>query len=283
MTADQIHSEGGAMNGSERVHEGKVVLVTGGSQGIGQGVALTMARRGAAVIVHGLTEDYVEQTVALIRDAGGKATGSFGPIEQEQTSADAVARAIDGYGRLDHLVTAAGIQRYGDAVETPISTWDEVFSVNVRGVFLVARAALPHIRPRRGTVTVISSVQATATQSNVVAYTASKGALNALCRAMAVDEAEHGVRVNSIAPGSVDTPMLRTSAAEWSDGTEEGVERTIANWGTAHALGRVAEPREIGEAASFLASDAASFITGSELRVDGGLLARIAAPLPAKD
>ena len=132
-------------------------------------------------------------------------------------------------------------------------------------------------------MTIISSVQATATQNNVVAYTASKGALNALCRAMAVDEAAYGVRVNSIAPGSVDTPMLRTSAAEWSDGTPEGVEKTIANWGTMHALGRVAQPDEIGEAASFLASDAASFITGAELRVDGGLLARIAAPLPAKD
>ena len=271
------------MDGSEQVHEGKVALVTGGSQGIGRGVALTMARRGASVVVHGLTEDYVDETVALIRDAGGSATGSFGPIDQEQTSADAVAHAIETFGRLDHLVTAAGIQRYGDAVDTPIETWDEVFGVNVRGVFLAARAALPHIRVRQGTVTLVSSVQATATQTNVVAYTASKGALSALCRAMAVDEAAHGVRVNSIAPGSVDTPMLRTSAAEWSDGTPEGVEKTIANWGTMHALGRVAQPHEIGEAASFLASDAASFITGAELRVDGGLLARIAAALPAKD
>ena len=281
--AGKAHTEGTAMDGSERVHEGRVALVTGGSQGIGRGIALTLARRGAAVVVHGLTEDYVDETVALIRDVGGSATGTFGPIDQEQTSRDAVAQAIDTYGRLDHLVTAAGIQRYGDAVDTSIETWDEVFGVNVRGVFLAARAALPHIRAQHGTVTLISSVQATATQNNVVAYTASKGALNALCRAMAVDEAAHGVRVNSIAPGSVDTPMLRTSAAEWSDGTPEGVEKTIANWGTMHALGRVAQPDEIGEAASFLASDAASFITGSELRVDGGLLARIAAALPAKD
>lgn len=281
--AEQGRTEGEAMVGSERVHEGSVVLVTGGSQGIGRGVALTMARRGAAVVVHGLTHDYVDEAVALIRDAGGEATGAFGPIDQEKTSTDAVARAIDAYGRLDHLVTAAGIQRYGDAVDTPVATWDEVFSVNVRGVFLAARAALPHIRTRSGTVTMISSVQATATQSNVVAYTASKGALNALCRAMAVDEAAHGVRVNSIAPGSVDTPMLRASAAEWSDGTEEDVERIIGDWGTSHALGRVAQPHEIGEAASFLASDAASFITGSELRVDGGLLARLAAPLRTED
>ncbi len=263
------------------VHAGKVALVTGGSQGIGRGVALTLARRGASVVVHGLTQDYVDETVALIRDEGGEALGAFGPIEDEQTSIDAVARAIGEYGQLDHLVTAAGIQRYGDAVDTSIETWDEVFDVNVRGVFLAARAALPAIRARKGSVTLISSVQATATQNNVVAYTASKGALNALCRAMAVDEALHGVRVNSVAPGSVDTPMLRSAATTWSDGTPEGVEQTIANWGTMHALGRVARPDEIGEAVSFLASDAASFVTGAELRVDGGLLARIAAALPS--
>lgn len=281
MTATPDDAEGTLMDSAERVHDGKVALVTGGSQGIGRGVALTMARRGAAVVVHGLTEDFVDETVAMVRDAGGSAVGSFGPIEVERTCTDAVSLAIETYGRLDHLVTAAGIQRYGDAVDTSIATWDEVFDVNVRGVFLAARAALPHIREARGTVTVVSSVQATATQTGVVAYTASKGALNALCRAMAVDEAAHGVRVNAIAPGSVDTPMLRASAAQWSDGTAEGVERTIAEWGTMHALGRVARPEEIGEAASFLASDAAGFITGSELRVDGGLLARLAATLPA--
>lgn len=264
-------------------HHGKVVLVTGGSQGIGRGIALAFARQGAAVVVHGLTQDYVDETVALVHDAGGDAVGTVGPIQEAQTSIAAVARAIETYGRLDHLATAAGIQRYGDAVETSIETWNEVFDVNVRGVFLAARAALPHIRAQKGTVTLVSSVQATATQSNVVAYTASKGALNAMCRALAVDEAVHGVRVNSIAPGSVDTPMLRASAAAWSDGTSEGVERTIANWGTMHALGRVAQPEEIGEVVSFLASDAASFVTGAELRVDGGLLARVAAALPSRD
>lgn len=271
------------MGDTGRVHEGRVALVTGGSQGIGRGIALTLARRGAAVVVHGLTPDFVDETVALITDAGGRAVGTFGPIDQERTSSDAVAVAVDAFGRLDHLVTAAGIQRYGDTVETSPETWDEVFGVNVRGVYLAAHAALPVIRRQGGSVTLISSVQGTATQNKVAAYTASKGALNALCRAMAVDEAEFGVRVNSVAPGSVDTPMLRAAAALWSEGTPEAVESTIATWGTMHALGRVAQPSEIGEAVSFLASDAASFVTGAELRVDGGLLARIAAALPAKN
>ncbi|KRC59252.1 hypothetical protein ASE14_15940 [Agromyces sp. Root81] len=271
-----------ATNQTSNPHDGRVVLVTGGSQGIGRGIAETFAREGASVVVHGLTADYVDETVELIRAAGGTAVGTFGPIDEEQTSATAVALALETFGRLDHLVTAAGIQRYGDIVSTSVATWDEVFAVNVRGVFLAAHATLPEIRRNAGTVTIISSVQATATQASVAAYTASKGALNALCRAMAVDEAEYGVRVNSIAPGSVDTPMLRHSAAMWSDGTPAGVEQTIADWGTSHALGRVAQPSEIGTAASFLASDAASFVTGAELRVDGGLLARIATTLPTK-
>jgi NAD(P)-dependent dehydrogenase (short-subunit alcohol dehydrogenase family) len=259
------------------------VVVTGGSQGIGRGIAETFAAGGASVVVHGLTEDFVTETVDAIRRGGGTAIGTWGPIDDPQTAIDAVDAAIRTFGRLDHLVTAAGIQRYGDAVSTSPETWDEVFGVNVRGVFLAARAALPYIRERRGSVTIVSSVQATATQQSVVAYTASKGALNAMTRAMAVDEAAFGVRVNSIAPGSVDTPMLRHSAAIFSDGTPEGIESTIATWGSAHALGRVARPGEIGEVASFLASDRASFVTGAELRVDGGLLARIAAALPARD
>lgn len=264
-------------------HEGKVALVTGGSQGIGRGAAHALASQGAAVVVHGLTQDFAEQTAAEITAAGGRAIAVWGPIDEEQTSVDAVRAAIGAFGRLDHLVTAAGIQRYGDAVSTPITTWHEVFAVNVTGVFLAAHAALPHVREHSGSVTLISSVQGVATQSQVVAYTASKGALNALARAMAVDEAEYGVRVNAVLPGSVDTPMLREAAALWSDGTAEAAEATISDWGRMHALGRVAKPEEIGAVVAFLASDAASFVTGAEIRVDGGLLARVAAALPEKN
>ncbi|GAA1963898.1 SDR family NAD(P)-dependent oxidoreductase [Microbacterium deminutum] len=271
------------MTDPSRPLDGTVALITGGSQGIGRGIAEVFAAHGAAVVVHGLTEDYVDEAVGLIRAAGGAAIGVHGPIQDEQTSIDAVDAALAAFGRLDHLVTAAGIQRYGDAVSTPVETWDEVFGVNVRGVYLAAHAALPTIRKQGGSVTLISSVQGVATQNQVAAYTASKGALNAFARAMAVDEAEYGVRVNAVLPGSVDTPMLRGAAALWSDGTPEGIEATIAKWGTMHALGRVAQPSEIGAVAAFLASGAASFVTGAELRVDGGLLARIAAALPARN
>jgi NAD(P)-dependent dehydrogenase (short-subunit alcohol dehydrogenase family) len=265
-------------------HDGRVALVTGGSQGIGRGVALELARQGSAVVVHGQTEGPTRETVREIEKAGGRAIAVCGPIDARETSFLAVDAAIAEFGRLDTLVTSAGIQRYGDAVSTSESTWDEVFDVNVKGAFLAAQCALPYLRSSgAGSVVIVASVQATATQNQVAAYTASKGALLALARSMAVDEAQYGVRVNSVSPGSVDTPMLRTSAAMFTDGSDEGVERVLAEWGTAHPLGRVATAGEVGEVVSFLTSPRAGFVTGADIRVDGGLLARLAAPIPADE
>lgn len=265
-------------------HEGRVALVTGGSQGIGRGVALELARQGSAVVVHGETEGPAWETVREIEEGGGRATALCGRIDERETSSLAVDAALAAFGRLDTLVTSAGIQRYGDVPSTSEATWDEVFDVNVKGVFLAAQCALPHLRRSgAGSVAIVASVQATATQNGVAAYTASKGALLALARSMAVDEARYGVRVNSVSPGSVDTPMLRTSAALFGDGSQQGVERVLAEWGTAHPLGRVATASEVGQVVSFLTSPRAGFVTGDDIRVDGGLLARLAAPIPAGD
>lgn len=265
-------------------HDGRVALVTGGSQGIGRGAAIVLADQGAAVVVHGYTLDLAEEAVAEIERAGGTACATSGPIDMPGTSEAAVELALQRYGRLDTLVTSAGIQRYGDVGATTESLWDEVFDVNVKGVFLAAHHAIPELRRSpSGSIVVVASTQATATQNQVVAYTASKGALHAMTRAMAVDEAAHGVRVNSVSPGSVDTPMLRHSAALFSDGTDAGTEAVLANWGTAHPLGRIARASEVGQAIAFLAGPQASFITGADVRVDGGLLSRIAAPLPETD
>lgn len=264
-------------------HDGRVALVTGGSTGIGAGAALALAAQGSAVAVHGYDVAESEDLAARIRSEGGRAIGLGGPIQDPATSVAAVEATVDAFGRLDSLVTSAGIQRYGDAVETTPELWDEVFDVNAKGVFLAARAALPHLRQSpAGAVAIVASVQAAASQSKVVAYTASKGALVSLARAMALDEAAYGVRVNSVSPGSVDTPMLRQSAALWSDGTPEGAEQNITDWGHMHPLGRVATIDEVGNAIAFLCGPSASFITGADLRVDGGLLARVAAVLPDK-
>jgi NAD(P)-dependent dehydrogenase (short-subunit alcohol dehydrogenase family) len=260
---------------------GTVVLVTGGSQGIGRAVAELFASEGASVGVWGLEADAVAATVRAIRGTGGDALEIVADVTDERAVGSAVAATVDRYGRLDTLVTSAGVQRYGNVVDTDVATWDEVFAVNVRGAFLAARAALPHLRQSgRGSIVVISSVQAHGTQTEVPAYAASKGALDALVRAMALDEARRGVRVNAVCPGSVDTPMLRASARRFSDGSPEAEDEVIAGWGRMHPMGRVAAPREVAEVVLFLASDRASFITGEDIRVDGGLLASLPVTLP---
>ena len=262
---------------------GLVALVTGGSSGIGEGAALALAAQGASLAVHGLDKAGAESVAARVRASGGRAIAVGGAIEDPATSQAAVAATVAEFGRLDVLVTSAGIQRYGDTVSTTEAEWDEVLDVNAKGVYLVAHQSLPYIRKSpAGSVVIVASVQGSAAQANVVAYAASKGALLAMARAMAIDEAAYGIRVNAVSPGSVDTPMLREAAARWSDGSPEGVERTIANWGTAHALGRVATIAEIGEVIAFVAGTRASFVTGADIRADGGLLARIAAALPEK-
>lgn len=239
-----------------------------------------MARRGASVVVHGLALDEAESVAREIRLSGGTAVATAGAIDQADTSERAVQRAVEEFGGLDTLVTSAGVQRYGDVVETTRATWDEVFAINVTGVFLAAHYALPLLRrSSTGSVVIVASVQATANQQSVAAYAASKGALLALARTMAVDEGPRGVRVNSVSPGSVDTPMLRASAALVGGAEPAEIEQRLQGWGTAHPLGRVATIQEVGSVVSFLASSRASFMNGDDVRVDGGLLARLAAPL----
>ena len=260
---------------------GRVALVTGGSSGIGRGAANELARQGASVVVHGLSIDEANLVVQEIRIAGGTAVAAAGPIDDPETAQAAVALALTQYGQLDVLVTSAGIQRYGPALDTPIEVWDEVFNVNVKGVFLACKAALPEIRKSQaGAIAIIASVQASATQANVAAYTSSKGALLSLARAMAVDEGPHGVRVNSISPGTIDTPMLRNTARLLSDGSPAGMQALVDDWGSAHALQRTGTIQELGAVISFVTSPRASFMTGDDIRVDGGLLARLAATAP---
>ena len=264
--------------------QGRVALVTGGSSGIGRGAANELAKQGAAVVVHGLTLDEANLVVQEIRIAGGKAIATAGPIDDPETAIAAVALALAEYGQLNILVTSAGIQRYGTAVDTPIEVWDEVFNVNVKGVFLSCKAALPEIRKSMmGAIAIIASVQASATQANVAAYSSSKGALLSLARAIAVDEGPRGVRVNSISPGTIDTPMLRNTARMLSDGSPSGMQALVDDWGSAHALERTGTIQELGSVISFVTSPRASFMTGDDIRVDGGLLARLAAGAPKGD
>jgi NAD(P)-dependent dehydrogenase (short-subunit alcohol dehydrogenase family) len=262
-------------------HARSVALVTGGSSGIGQAVAELLAAEGASVAVCSVDAEQARAVADAMTARGLTALPAPADVRDPDSVAAAVQIAVDAFGSLDTLVTCAGIQAYGTAANTDEQTWDEVFAVNVKGVFLAARAALPHLRrSTRGTIVIVSSVQALATQTGVAAYAASKGALNALTRSMAIDEAVHGVRVNAVCPGSVDTPMLRRSAALFSDGSTEGMVRTMDGWGRSHPLRRVAQASEVAEVVSFLASPRSSFVTGEDVRVDGGLLAGLAVSLP---
>jgi NAD(P)-dependent dehydrogenase (short-subunit alcohol dehydrogenase family) len=239
--------------------QGKTALVVGGTLGIGRAAAERLASEGATVITGG-RED--EATLP-------------GDVRDEAYATALVERC----GALDVLIYTAGVQRYGTVETTEPETWDEVFGVNVRGAYLAARAAVPALRAHGGgAIVLVSSVQATASQTGVAAYTASKGALSALARAMALDHVADGIRVNSVAPGSVDTPMLRSAADRFRG--EHTTDEVVASWGRMHPLGRVSRPEEVAAAIAYLASDDASAVTGAELRVDGGLLAGLPVELP---
>jgi NAD(P)-dependent dehydrogenase (short-subunit alcohol dehydrogenase family) len=258
---------------------GTVSVVIGGSAGIGLAAAWTLARHGSAVELAAIDPPGVDRAAGELRAAGHEARGTVLDVADPGQIASFMAGVAARHGRLSVLVNSAGIQRYGTAETTPLSVWDEVLDVNVRGMFLAAGQAVPLMRRSGGGAIVnVASAQATATQRNVVAYTASKGAIVAMTRAMAVDHAPDGIRVNSVSPGSVDTPMLRAAARDVSAGDPDAV---IAQWGSLHPLGRVGAPAEIADVILFLASPLSSFVTGADLRADGGVLAGVALPAPA--
>ena len=276
MTAGPVR--GGAPLGSTLM-AGTVSVVIGASAGIGLAAAWTLARHGSAVELAAIDPPGVDRAAAQMQAAGHEARGTVLDVADPGQIASFMAGVAARHGRLSVLVNSAGIQRYGTAETTPVSVWDEVLDVNVRSMFLAAGQAVPLMRRSGGGAIVnVASAQATATQRNVVAYTASKGAIVAMTRAMAVDHAPDGIRVNSVSPGSVDTPMLRAAARDVS---AEDPDSVIAQWGSLHPLGRVGAPAEIADVILFLASPLSSFVTGADLRADGGVLAGVALPAPA--
>jgi NAD(P)-dependent dehydrogenase (short-subunit alcohol dehydrogenase family) len=258
---------------------GKVAIVSGGARGIGLAAARKLAGEGASVVICSDREEQVEETVAALREEGLEVRGVRADVTSSADMKKLMDLASESYGGLDVLVNSAGVQRYGTVVETEEEVWDEVLDVNLKGIYLASRYAIPEMRKRGGGAIVnLSSVQAFASQTGVAAYTASKGGINALTRAMALDHAGENIRVNAVCPASVDTPMLRWSADLFKG--DKSVEETLEDWGRMHPLGRVASPEEVAEVIAFLASARASFITGGDYKVDGGMLAALGVRLP---
>ena len=245
---------------------GKVAIVTGGAKGIGAATVECLLREGAKV----LAADVIFAGV-ISGDVAAAPECIACDISRADDCERAVRAAVELYGGLDILVNNAGIQSYGDALTTTEEVWDRTMNVNLKGQWLMSRAAIPAMLKRAGGAIVnVSSVQGLATQRNVLSYATSKHAMIGLTRTMALDFASRGIRVNCVCPGTVDTPMVQASIA--SDKDPEKLRGILDRM---HPLGHIAKPVEIAEVIAFLVSDRASFVTGTIMTVDGGLLVPI--------
>jgi NAD(P)-dependent dehydrogenase (short-subunit alcohol dehydrogenase family) len=245
----------------------KTVLVTGAAMGIGRAVAETLAAEGNKLVLFDRDGAALEKTA---KEIGGDIATHVGSVAVLADCEAAVALAAKKFGGLDGVSHNAGIQTYGDAVTTTPELWAKTLDTNLTGGFYVAKAAMPELRRNKGVIVLTSSVQGMAAQKGALAYVVAKHGLIGLVTGMAMDEAANGVRVLGVAPGSVDTPMLR-----WAINLDPNPKALDEEVDAMHPLGRRARPEEIAAVISFLLSDKASFMTGETVRVDGGMLARI--------
>ena len=246
--------------------QGKVAIITGGARGQGAAEARMFAREGAKVVFGDVLDDEGRQVEAEIGAAGGEAVYVRLDVTDEDSWREAVGTAVSRFGKVDILVNNAGIASWNAGDDASVEEWDRIMEINAKGVFLGTKAVVPAMRDAGGgSIVNISSISGMVGQTNIhPGYNASKGAVRILTKSTAVQHAAEGIRCNSIHPGPVKTPMTERSWSnpEWLKATER---RT--------PLGRYAEPDEIAYGVLFLASDESSFMTGSEVVIDGGMTA----------
>jgi NAD(P)-dependent dehydrogenase (short-subunit alcohol dehydrogenase family) len=249
--------------------KGRITIITGAGSGIGRASALRFAAEGAFVALVDRDRDSLQETMKAVRHARGDGSEHHGDVGDADFGRATVETIVSGHGRIDVLMTAAGWSCGGTVVTTDPADWDAVFRTHVGGTWLWARAAVPQMQLQgKGSIITLASQLAIAGGRGNSAYIAAKGAIISLTRTMAVDFATDGIRVNAIAPGAIETPMLRRSFARHAD--PETVREASRN---RHAMKRFGKADEVAEAALFLASDASSFTTGTVMAVDGGWLA----------
>ncbi len=253
---------------------GRVAIVTGGGWGIGRAISFAMDSAGASVAIADVNTDRGEAAAAHVRELGGDAEFLYCDVSDAEQANELVKQTVDRFGRLDILLNNAGIPGTNNpAHEVAIEDWDRVIAVNLRGPFLCAKYALPYLMAsENGVIVNIASTFGMIGAHGSPAYAASKGGVIALTRQLAVEYGPHGVRVNAISPGFIDTDMAdrRTRMTSQDAAANLALRETRA---ALQPLGRQAAAAEIGKVAVFLASDEASFMTGSIVAVDGGCTA----------
>ena len=247
----------------------RVAIVTGAASGIGLAVAERFAEEGATVALLDCDKDKGKAVTEQMRSQSASCEFFPADVTSEKQIYEAVTAIAGTFGRVDHLVNSAGITLVKSIEECSVEEWDRVLNVNARSLFLLAKHCLPFLRcSPNASIVNISSVSSLVAQKKTPAYVASKGAALMLSKALALDLAEDGIRVNSVCPGITDTPMLRLHINASQD-----PERKLAERCARVPMGRMLSPREIADAVIYLSSDLASGITGTELVVDGGYIA----------
>jgi NAD(P)-dependent dehydrogenase (short-subunit alcohol dehydrogenase family) len=241
--------------------DGKVAFVTGFGSGLGQAIAVLFAKEGASVAGTSTTEAKGRDTVTMIEEAGRKALFRPGDVSNSEQMKALIDDTVKQFGGLDIVVNSAGVRTNGSITEITEEQWDRTIDVNLKGVFVVSRLAIPEMIKRGGGVILnIGARSGMAGQAGRAAYCASKGGMTTLTEAMAMDYAREKIRVNCICPGPTRTPMVDTSTPE-----------KLARYKTRVPVGRIGEPEDIAYAALYLASDEASMVTAAILPVDGGM------------
>jgi NAD(P)-dependent dehydrogenase (short-subunit alcohol dehydrogenase family) len=249
---------------------GKVAIVTGAASGIGRACAVAFASNGAAVVANDLSSGDLTGTIAAIEADGGTALAAPGDVRSSRDVANLVSQARSTFGGLDVMIANAAVSVYAELEQMSEEDLDTILDTNLRGSLLCARAAIPALRERGGgSIVFVSSVQAYVTLPGCTPYAAAKAGLVAAARALAPEVGGAGIRVNAIAPGTIDTPMLHRDLTGMNRTEADQFLERVEN---ANALGRIGRPHEIADVAVFLSSDAASYITGTTIVVDGGYL-----------